>query len=135
MEEGLMHFRLPRPAIIVLTVLFTSGALYGCSKKSEQQTVKVDEQITFCQGEQIVFAAHNLVVDNDFGEMHLILCRNVLIYFKPTLKERVLHLFDSCLLPGGFLCLGVKETLDGRKVSSHYAEVVDRTRIYRKNYA
>lgn len=84
--------------------------------------------------DQIVFASHNLAVDADFGEMHLILCRNVLIYFKPTLKERVLRLFDTCLLPGGFLCLGLKETLEGRRISSGYSEVAQRMRIYRKSY-
>ncbi|TWJ16426.1 CheR family methyltransferase [Geobacter argillaceus] len=84
--------------------------------------------------EQIVFASHNLATDADFGEMHLILCRNVLIYFKPTLKERVLRLFDSCLLPGGFLCLGLKETLDGRRIAPDYGEVAQRMRIYRKRY-
>lgn len=84
--------------------------------------------------DQIVFASHNLAVDADFGEMHLILCRNVLIYFKPTLKERVLRLFDTCLIPGGFLCLGLKESLDGRRIASRYAETVERMRIYRKSY-
>lgn len=84
--------------------------------------------------EQIVFASHNLAVDADFGEMHLILCRNVLIYFKPTLKERVLQLFDGCLIPGGFLCLGLKETLDGKTIARAYQELVPRMRIYRKAY-
>lgn len=84
--------------------------------------------------EQIVFAAHNLAVDSDFGEMHLILCRNVLIYFRPNLKERVQQLFDTCLLPGGFLCLGLKESLEGRKIATRYSEVVPRMRIYRKRY-
>lgn len=84
--------------------------------------------------DRIVFASHNLAVDADFGEMHLILCRNVLIYFKPTLKERVLRLFDTCLVPGGFLCLGLKETLEGRRIASRYAETVPRMRIYRKKY-
>lgn len=84
--------------------------------------------------DQIVFASHNLAVDSDFGEMHLILCRNVLIYFKPTLKERVLRLFDSCLIPGGFLCLGLKETLEGRRIAAHYTEAGQRMRIYRKSY-
>ncbi|GLI39983.1 protein-glutamate O-methyltransferase CheR [Geobacter hydrogenophilus] len=84
--------------------------------------------------DQIVFASHNLAVDSDFGEMHLILCRNVLIYFKPTLKERVLRLFDTCLIPGGFLCLGLKEALDGRRIAPRYAETVPKMRIYRKSY-
>ena len=67
--------------------------------------------------------------------MHLILCRNVLIYFKQELKERVLGLFDSCLIPGGFLCVGLKETLQGRAIASGYTEMTPRMKIYRKNYA
>lgn len=82
----------------------------------------------------IVFATHNLATDADFSEMQLILCRNVLIYFKTSLKERVLGLFDSCLTAGGFLCLGTKETLDGRPIAPRYQEIAPRQRIYCKNY-
>jgi len=85
--------------------------------------------------DHIVFAAHNLAVDADFGEMHLVLCRNVLIYFKQQLKERVLGLFDNCLVPGGFICLGMKESLDRRSIANRYEEVVPQMRIYRKRYA
>jgi len=85
--------------------------------------------------EGIVFAAHNLAVDADFGEMHLILCRNVMIYFKQPLKERVLELFDSSLVPGGFLCLGTKESLDRRTISDRYEAITPRMQIYRKRYA
>lgn len=83
---------------------------------------------------KVVFAVHNLATDSDFSEMQLILCRNVLIYFKLSLKERVLNLFDRCLTGGGFLCLGSKETLDGRQIALRYREVTPRTRIYCKNY-
>lgn len=84
--------------------------------------------------DNIVFAAHNLAVDGDFGEMNVILCRNVMIYFKQPLKERVLELFDSSLIAGGFLCLGTKESLDNRKISSRYEAVTQRMQIYRKRY-
>lgn len=84
--------------------------------------------------QNVVFAPHNLATDSDFNEMQLILCRNVLIYFKATLKERVLGMFDDCLSPGGFLCLGTKETLDGRNIAAHYVEEDGRMRIYRKRY-
>jgi chemotaxis protein methyltransferase CheR len=83
----------------------------------------------------VVFAAHNLATDADFSEMQLILCRNVMIYFKPALKERLLSLFDGCLTPGGFLCLGSKETLEQRAVAPRYREVAAPARIYRKQYA
>lgn len=83
----------------------------------------------------VVFAAHNLATDADFSEMQLILCRNVMIYFKPALKERLLSLFDGCLTPGGFLCLGTKETLEQRGIAPRYREVAAPIRIYRKQYA
>ena len=53
--------------------------------------------------ENIVFADHNLVTDGAFGEMQLIICRNVLIYFKQKLQDRVVSLFTKSLTPGGFL--------------------------------
>ncbi|GAM09062.1 putative methyltransferase Cher3 [Geobacter sp. OR-1] len=116
---------------------YTRNYQSGGGKKSfsDYYTARYDHAIMMpALREQIVFASHNLVVDSDFGEMHLILCRNVLIYFKPTLKERVLFLFDNCLLPGGFLCIGLKESLEGRKIASRYSEVAPKMRIYRKSY-
>jgi chemotaxis protein methyltransferase CheR len=82
----------------------------------------------------IVFAPHNLATDAEFGEMNMVLCRNVMIYFKPALKERCLKLFDNSLLAGGFLCLGLKETLERRKMGERYDELVAGSRIYRKRY-
>jgi len=82
----------------------------------------------------IVFASHNLTADAGIGEMHMILCRNLLIYFKAALKERVLTLFDGSLSTGGFLCLGIKEALSGRAISDRYGEIAPGTRIYRKKY-
>jgi chemotaxis protein methyltransferase CheR len=84
--------------------------------------------------EHLVFGQHNLVTDTDLGEMHLVLCRNVMIYFKPALKERCLSLFDGCLLPGGFLCLGLKEALELRRVNSAYQRFAPQLSIYRKRY-
>lgn len=85
--------------------------------------------------DNIVFSPHNLAADAAFGEMNLILCRNVMIYFKPGLKERCLGLFDHSLIPGGFLCLGLKETLERKQWGERYEEVVPAMRIYRKRYA
>lgn len=83
----------------------------------------------------IVFASHNLAVDAGLGEMQMILCRNLLIYFKTTLKERIFTLFDESLSNGGFLCLGTKETLSGRAIADGYQELAHGTRIYKKKYA
>ncbi len=82
--------------------------------------------------ERITFANHNLVTDHAFGEMHLIACRNVLIYFDQTLQNRVLHLFSESLVHGGFLCIGTKESLSFSEVVHAYRVVDEKARIYRK---
>lgn len=107
----------------------------GKSAFSDYYTARYDHAVLMpFLKERIVFASHNLAVDAAFSEMQMVFCRNVLIYFKPQLKDRVLDLFDSCLVPGGFLCLGSKETLDGRHIAPYYQEIAPHTRIYRKRY-
>ncbi len=81
----------------------------------------------------VVFAPHNLATDAEFNEMQAILCRNVLIYFKPALRERVLGTFDACLSAGGFLGLGMKENLRGAALAPHYEEAAA-CRLYRKRH-
>lgn len=80
----------------------------------------------------ITFARHNLVTDQVFGEIHLIMCRNVMIYFNRTLQDRVFKLFNDSLIRGGFLCLGKKETLQFSGISEFYEEVEAKKQIYRK---
>ena len=69
--------------------------------------MKLDERLR----RRVTFANHNLVCDGVFCEAHLILCRNVLIYFSDDLQDRVLGLFRDSLVRGGFLCLGNRESI------------------------
>lgn len=80
--------------------------------------------------ENITFANHNLATDSVFGEMHLILCRNVLIYFDRPLQDRTLSLFRDSLLYNGFLCLGSKETIGFSKVREDFVEFASSEKIY-----
>ncbi|MDM5353198.1 protein-glutamate O-methyltransferase CheR [Lysinibacillus sphaericus] len=80
----------------------------------------------------IIFAQHNLVTDQSFNEFHVILCRNVLIYFSPQLQSQVHRLFYESLSDKGFLCLGDKETLRFEEVISNYREFIGNERIYQK---
>ena len=82
--------------------------------------------------ERILFSSHNLVTDGVFGEMNLISCRNVLIYFNKELQNRVLQLFCDSLCPGGFLCLGSKESLKFTSVADEFEAISEREKIYRK---
>ena len=59
----------------------------------------------------VVFSDHSLVTDAVFAEMHLVSCRNVLIYFDRDLQDRALGFFKNSLARKGFLGLGSKESL------------------------
>ncbi|MBU2520721.1 MAG: protein-glutamate O-methyltransferase CheR [Proteobacteria bacterium] len=80
----------------------------------------------------IVFAEHNLVTDWVFGEMNMIMCRNVLIYFNRDLQNRVIHLFRNSLCKDGFLCLGSKESIRFSECSDDFVDFVKKEKIYRK---
>lgn len=82
--------------------------------------------------DNIVFANHNLVTDSVFGEMNLILCRNVMIYFGIDLQGRVVKLFSDSLRNNGFLCLGTKETLEFSEVKNNFVTLVSGQKIYQK---
>jgi chemotaxis protein methyltransferase CheR len=80
----------------------------------------------------IVFADHNLATDDVFGEMDLIFCRNVMIYFNRELQERVFRLFNDSLSSGGFLCLGSKETMQLSRYAEAFESLLEHHKIYRK---
>jgi chemotaxis protein methyltransferase CheR len=81
----------------------------------------------------IVFAEHNLAIDQVFSEVNLVVCRNVMIYFSRTLQIRVLKLFHESLCPGGILCLGNKESMAAE--CRHLFQALDeKQRIYRRVY-
>jgi chemotaxis protein methyltransferase CheR len=82
--------------------------------------------------ENILFSDHNLATDGVFGEMNLILCRNVLIYFNRGLQHRVLGLFFDSLCPSGFLCLGSKESIRYSEYSDNFADVDRKEKIYHR---
>ncbi|WP_061778609.1 protein-glutamate O-methyltransferase [Vibrio vulnificus] len=47
------------------------------------------------------------------GKFDIIFCRNVLIYFSPDMKSKVLNQMANSLNPGGYLLLGASESLTG----------------------
>ncbi len=80
----------------------------------------------------ITFANHNLVTDQVFSETHLILCRNVMIYFNKELQERVFKLFYDSLVHGGFLCLGMKESLLFSNYQNKFRVIDQKNKIFQK---
>jgi chemotaxis protein methyltransferase CheR len=84
--------------------------------------------------DNLVFADHNLVTDSVFGEMNLVMCRNTLIYFNKNLQNKVLNLFKDSLIPGGFLCLGSKESITFSSVNQDFDTSGAKWKIFRKKY-
>ena len=80
----------------------------------------------------VVFSDHSLVTDAAFAEMHLISCRNVMIYFDRALQNRVLGLFKDSLARKGFLGVGAKESLRFSEHAASFAEFVREEKIYQR---
>ena len=82
--------------------------------------------------ENVVFSQHNLVSDGAFNEFHLILCRNVLIYFSKPLQNRVHELLYASLADHGFLGLGQRESIAYTPHEDDYRAVAGDERIYQR---
>jgi chemotaxis protein methyltransferase CheR len=129
--------RKARDGIFPLTAMKAYTANYiqagGSSAFSEYYTAQYDSAIFRpWLKRNLVFAQHNLAMDTSFNELHVIVCRNVMIYFNRALQSRVLDLFSASLVRLGFLCLGNKESLKGTRGEAAYDVLNADERIYRK---
>jgi chemotaxis protein methyltransferase CheR len=82
--------------------------------------------------DQITFFQHNLVTDTSFNDFHVILCRNVLIYFNKPLQDHVHELLYDSLVRLGVLALGANETLHLTPKEKRYRVLDERARLYRR---
>ena len=82
--------------------------------------------------QKVLFADHSLATDTVFSEVHLVSCRNVLIYFDRPLQDRALALFRDALVRRGFLGLGSKESLRLTSHAAAFSELSPSARIYQK---
>ena len=80
----------------------------------------------------VVFSQHNLVTDRSFADFHVILCRNVMIYFDRTLQRKVHALFHESLVRFGILGLGSKETLRFSGYEDRYAVLDAKHKLFRR---
>lgn len=80
----------------------------------------------------VVFAEHNLATDGSFNEFHVIMCRNVMIYFNKALQERVHNLIYESLSTFGIFGLGNKESLKFTPREGFYEQLDSRDKLYRK---
>ena len=105
----------------------------GSRAFSEYYTAR-DKQAHFSSalGENVVFAQHNLVSDRSFNDFHMIVCRNVLIYFDRELQSQVHGLFYKSLVNFGVLALGAKESVRFNPYETSYQELDADEKIFKK---
>ena len=80
--------------------------------------------------EMVIFAEQNIIVDPPFTKLHLLSCRNLLIYLESELQDKLIQLFHYSLNPGGYLVLGSAESIGAATVL--FSPLAGKTRIYRR---
>ena len=78
----------------------------------------------------VVFAPQNLINDPPFTRIDLATCRNLLIYLKPPVQEKVIASLHFSLRSDGFLFLGTSEGIG--RISSEFEPVDSHWKIFRK---
>jgi two-component system CheB/CheR fusion protein len=110
-------------------------AQHVSSERLRRFFVKTDGlyQVSKTIREMCVFARHDLTRDPPFSRMDLVSCRNVLIYLKPRLQERVFATFHFALCPSGYLLLGPAESTG--EASPLFSALDEQHRIYARKAA
>lgn len=80
--------------------------------------------------EMIIFAPHDHIRDPPFLHLDLVSCRNLLIYFEPSLQRRLLDTFSVALNSNGILFLGESETIQG--YDDLFTAIDPKWKIYRR---
>jgi chemotaxis protein methyltransferase CheR len=105
----------------------------GTQSFSQYYTAAYDRAIFQSSLRQnVVFAQHNLATDSSFNEFHVILCRNVMIYFNNELQRHVQKLLFESLVVLGVLGIGAKESLKFSPYEDSYDEIDRNVKLYRR---
>lgn len=118
-------------------VFFAGKGVYPASSLEKVSFSDKEKYFTLKEGfyavkkslrEKIVFAQHNLIGDPPFINMHLISCRNLLIYLQSQVQQTVLEHFMFSLKVGGYLQLGNSESLGNLK--PHFKPLNGNSKLY-----
>lgn len=82
--------------------------------------------------ENILFSTHNLVSDGSFNEFHLIVCRGIVAQFNKSLAFRAHQVLFESLVRGGYLALGLNESVRFSPHQRCFERVSEAEQIYRR---
>jgi two-component system CheB/CheR fusion protein len=80
--------------------------------------------------ESVVFSVQDLIKDPPFSRLHLLCCRNLLIYLDAGAQKKLLPLFHYTLKPDGLLMLGTSETIG--KFSNLFRSLDNKWKIFQR---
>ncbi len=82
--------------------------------------------------DMIIFSNHNILKNPPFNNMDLVLCRNLLIYFQPSIQQKTMNVLHYSLRENGYLVLGTSESMNSH---AEYFEVINRKwKIYKNTF-
>ena len=79
--------------------------------------------------EAVIFTVQDILADAPFSRIDLVSCRNLLIYLRPEVQDKVLSLFHFALRPGGILFLGASEKVGSSR--AYFEPASESQPIYR----
>jgi two-component system CheB/CheR fusion protein len=79
--------------------------------------------------EAVIFTVQDILADAPFSRIDLVSCRNLLIYLRPEVQDKVLSLFHFALRPGGILFLGASEKVGNSR--AYFEAASESQPIYR----
>ena len=102
------------------------------AKRLDRFFVKVERGYQAAKSirETVIFAPQNIIMDAPFTKLDLVCCRNLLIYLMPEVQKKLIPLFHYSLNPGGFLFLGIAETVG--TFTNLFEPLAAKTRLYRR---
>jgi two-component system, chemotaxis family, CheB/CheR fusion protein len=92
---------------------------------SKSKGYQVIEQVR----RMVIFSRHNVLKNPPFSNMEMVLCRNLLIYFQPSIQRKALNVLHYGLKEGGILVLGTSESVHTH--TEHFEDISRKWKIYR----
>jgi len=101
---------------------------YSSYYKMDGNTIVFDTELV----KNIIFVKQKTNIENDPGAVKLTIFRNQTIYYNQLLHEKVLQKISTSMVAGGFLALGVKETLENTNAYNKFTVFNDNEKIYKR---
>jgi len=107
---------------------FNEKGKYASYYQTEGNSIMFDVSLI----KDVNFIRQNTLITEDPGAPKLIIFRNQAIYYNQLLSEKIFSKLASCIVAGGYLALGVKETLENTNVSNKFTLYNEPERIYKR---